>query len=225
MINIICGNDTQASSKYVLSSTKGKKRLKLAENNTKEDFYQAILGTSMFDEPEVIVCDDFLSSKKIAEKDLEKVPKDKNVIIWESSSLTPALAKKLEKIARIQAFKIKSLIFDFLDYLSPNTKEALSLLTKLDTEDTPLIWQVSLRVLLMILYKSGVDRLSASKISGRNILDWQWNKISIQSKKFEMQNLKNLYSGLLKADYMIKSGKTNLDEKSLFVPLILKYLN
>lgn len=225
MINIICGDDTRSSSKYLINLTTDKKRLKLGEDNSKEDFYLAVLGTSMFDEPDFIVCDNFLSSKKITEKDLGKVPKDKNVIMWEASGLTPALAKKLEKIARIQAFKVKSQIFDFLDYLSPNTKEALRLLTKLDSEETPLIWQVLQRVLLMILYKSQVERDMASRLIGRNILDWQWNKIAAQSGKFELQSLKNLYNGLLKADYMIKSGRTGLDEKSLFVPLILKYLH
>ena len=225
MISIVCGDDTQASSKYLLSATAKKTRLKLSEDNTKEDFYLAVFGTSMFDTPEVIVCDNFLTSKKISEDDLEKVPKDKNVILWEASPLTPALVKKLEKLARIQTFKIRSQIFDFLDYLSPNANEALRLLTKLDSEGTPLLWQVSARVLLMILYKSGINKDVSAKVTGRNILDWQWNKIAHQAGKFELQNLKNLYHGLLKADYIIKSGQTSLDEKNLFVPLILKYLN
>lgn len=225
MITIICGDDTQASSKYLLTFTKGTKKLKLSLDNTNEDFYLAIFGKSMFEEPDLVICYDFLTSKKISEKDLEKVPKDKNLILWEPSLLTPALVKKLEKIVKIQTFKTKTQIFDFLDYLSPNAKEALRLLTKLDDEETPLIWHLSSRVLLMILNKSGIDRSKAVKITGRNILDWQWEKIASQSRRFELQNLKSLYSGLLKVDYMIKSGKTDLDEKSLFVPLILKYVH
>ncbi len=226
MIVIIHGDDIEASNKYLSSLIAKKTFQKLTDENSVEDFYLLVFGVSIFENPEVIICTNFLKTKKISLSELEKIPNERNIIFWEDSTLEAGMGLKSQRLAKIQFFKKRSQIYDFLDYLSPKATDCLKLLSNLEKkEDYPLIWQVSTRVLLLIIYKLGISKEKAEKINKRAILDWQWNKISNQAKKFELNTLVNLYGGLAKADFMIKSGKTNLEEKNLFVPLFLKYLN
>lgn len=215
-----------SSKKYLENLIAKKTKFKLSGENTKEDFYLAVFSLSIFDTPDFVICENFLDTKKVSISELKKIPDERNVVFWEEKALLPAAVKNLQKIAKVQIFKRKNRIYDFLDYLSPNAKESLKLLIQLeDPASYALNWQLTFRVLLLTLQKIGVGKELASKLTSKPIQDWQWEKIANQAKRFDMETLIGLYNGLIRADFAIKTGQTSLSEKNLFIPIILKYLS
>ncbi|MEX2028400.1 MAG: hypothetical protein WD988_02770 [Candidatus Curtissbacteria bacterium] len=208
------------------------KPITFSKENTRDDLYMAIFGTSIIEEETILVAQNFLKDKKVSAKDeiFKNTPKDKVLIFWEQALLTPAQVKNAAAFAQIEVFKPEQVIFHFLDSLAPDSKTPLRLLQDLQNEDrstaysTSLIWHLSTRILLMVLAKMGANASLAGKISGRPLAPWQWDKIKMQSRPFNLDSLQKFLKGTLKVDLLIKTGKTNLDEPTLASFLLLKYL-
>jgi hypothetical protein len=217
------------------------KRITFSKENTRDDLYMAIFNTSIVEEESILVVQNFLKDKKINAKDeiFKNTPKDKVLIFWEQSQITPAQVKAIATTAQIEVFKPEPVIFRFLDSLAPDSKAPLFMLQNLQPPDPggagaasgskisynySIMWHLSTRILLMILAKMGASAVAAGKISGRQLVPWQWDKIKMQSRPFKLDNLRNFLAGTLKVDLLIKTGKTDLDEPTLTSLLILKYL-
>ncbi len=228
MIYILHGEDTLASYNSLLKLTEkygGATKIKLAGKNTIQDFESAATNLDIFSEQKILICENFISSGKIKSANVQNIDRDLHVFFWEHVQLSPAQIAKFEKISQIENFKSKTFLFTFLDSLSPGSKRVLSYFEKLeDPNETKLLWHVATRTLLMILVKENVPIDQAQKIIGRPIHGWQWDKIEKQAAFFPTDTLRSMFHGIVKLDFIIKSGQTGLREKELIPILLLKYL-
>lgn len=228
MIYILHGDDVFASySKLqnILKSYPEFEKIRLsADKNSQEDYYLSVFAKDLLSEKKVIILENFLTAKKISFGQMQKIPKDIHVLFWEKSAINTATFKKSPSLA-IEEFKPAPTLFYFLDSISNNPKRSIDFLNKLgSSSQTGLIWHLTARILLLILVKLNVGKDMASRVSGRQIADWQWQRLSIQAKMLSVTTLFKLYDALLKLDFMIKSGTSNLDENTLISLLLLKYL-
>ena len=231
MIYLLHGEDKTASYariEQIIKTYLPQKRITLSKENTKDDLYMAVFSGSILDEENIIIVRNFIKDKKIVAKDyiFKNTPKEKVLIFWEEGQITPTQVKTLDAFAAVENFKPEPVIFRFLDSLSPNSKTTLSMLYNLQSE-TPqpiIIWHTASRLLLLLLAKMGANPKQAGAITGRNLADWQWEKIKNQARTFDLSSLKNFFQGCLKADLAAKTGKTDLDEATLTSFLVLKYL-
>ena len=230
MFYLLHGPNTKASYDR-LSDLESKiskdKQIKFGKEHTYDDLYQAVFNTSLLDDKQLVVVQNFIKDKKIDFKKgvfAKDIP-DKTIIFYEQSQLTPATITKLPKHFNVEIFKNEPLIFYFLDSISPSLMPSLKNMQSLQASEEPLlIWQLANRFLLLTLAKPGLSPQAASGVGGRPIAPWQWQKIKSQAMRFDLSTLKSIYSGLLKIDYMIKTGRTGLPSKTLVSYLFLKYL-
>ena len=88
MIQIIHGKNVSASYNRLesqVNSTPNEQRVKLSGENSLEDLYQAVLTESLIDDKKLIICENFIISKKIKPDDklLNLIPQTKTLIFWE----------------------------------------------------------------------------------------------------------------------------------------------
>jgi hypothetical protein len=228
MITVIHGEDTESSYKrlvQILSSFKDYEKIHLDQKSSIEDLNRELLGTSLIEKKKVLILKDYFSKQKQIPRDIFlNKPDNVELIIYENTFLTKGKISKLPKSSKIETFKPEPKIFYFLDKIYPKNKKVIEDLFSLNHNQTGLLWQIENRVLLMILSQIGIKSDEASKITKRNILDWQWKKIKDQSDSFDLKTLVKLYNATLKIDLMTKSGKSNLSETSLTNIMLLKYL-
>lgn len=229
MIYILHGQDSisaKARLRELLTSFKNHQSVRLDDKKTLDDFYLTVFTKDIFDSKKVVICENFLSlgNLKVAEI-LAKIPQDVNVVFYESTQIPASKLLKVQKYANIENFKPPPLIFKFLDSISPSAKLSLYKLKMLDeSTNTNLLWQLVNRLLLLTLAKLGFNSQSASKVAGREVVNWQWLKISKQAGKFDLLTILKIFQGAVKIDTMIKTGATNLKESTLITILLLKYL-
>lgn len=203
------------------------KRIKLSKDHSYDDLYQAAFSSSFLEDNQLIVVQNFLKDKKIDFKSgiFNSDLAGKTIIFYEQTQLTPATLAKLPKHFKVETFKTEPLIYYFLDSLSPFLIPSLKNLQSLRSSEEPLlIWQLANRFLQLTLASTGLSHQALSSLSGRAIAPWQWQKIKSQAACFDQKTLKSIYSGLLKIDYMIKTGRTGLPTKTLVSYLFVKYL-
>lgn len=227
MIYILHGEDTRSSYKrlaQILDDHKDFRKIRLEANVEPDKITQEIFAVNLFDNKRIIVIENFLASKKFSEKLFNNIPIQTPIIFWEHKTITKSQLSKLPKDTKIEEFKPPTILFSFLDNITPGKKNYLSQLPQLEDEPS-LLWNLQQRFLLLILAKLGISLDSAIKITKRNVFDWQWQKIRQQARSFSPQILKSIYNGLLKIDYMIKQGETNLEPSTLLSVLFIKYLS
>lgn len=229
MIYVFHGEDTDASYarlKQLQENYPKHQKLKLTKENTWDEAYLAIFSEDIFSSDKFIVCENFIKTKKLSDpKILKSIPEEKIVVFRENAKLTPAQAIKFAKLAHVEEFKPPSELFAFLDSISPNSTFSIKAFIKLSpTTKQGLLWQITFRLLLLTLAKARYSSQLASKVAGRMILDWQWQKLQRQAGEFTQKELAAFFSGTQKADYMIKTGATNLTEEAIIPFLMMKYL-
>ena len=229
MIHIIFGDDINASYAYLSTILKGKAddiKVWLGDINTLEQFKEALYSEDFFKSPKLIICENWLKNNKISSKDIKNIPSNKNVVFWERGNIATSRLVPFRSIAQIREFKLKDPIYQLLDNISPNTKRTLQLLYLATQKESInfLLWNLQNRIYKLILAKISFQKNAASEILNKKIADWQWQKIQEQAALFNLNTLKLLFSGLIKIDYLIKSGATNLNESTLISMLFVKYL-
>jgi hypothetical protein len=225
MIVVLHGDDTSSSYHRLTQFLEGyKNHHKIKLNKAQEyELEEIVFSRDLISEDKVIIAENTLSTLKKLPDFLKRVPEEIVLIFWEKTQLTPAKLQKLQKFAKLELFKTKSQIFDFLNALFPGSKDAISILQSAKADES-ILWHLQNRFLLLILYKMDLNKETASKISGRNIIEWQWDKIRFQASRFSLEKLLALYRGALKIDYLIKTGQTQLPTGTLISILLLKYL-
>ncbi len=229
MIHILHGEDSIASYnrlQLILSNFQDFEKLKFDERATKDDFMMALFTQDLIDVKKIISCVSFLSLKKIAKGDLKNIPVEKTVIFWEKKKVNvKSFASSKTKI-QVEEFKTPPTIFYFLDSISQGSKQPINWLNKFTEDETrSLFWHLTSRIYLLMLAKLKMSPHEVNALNSRPIHEWQWSKITSQAAKLELAALKKIFYGLLRIDYLIKSGKTNLEEKTLVSTLFLKYLS
>lgn len=228
MIYILHGDNIFASYtqlQNILKDYLDFEKVNLSEDkNSQEDYYLSVFTKDILSEKKIIILENFLSAKKINFGQIKKIPEDVPVVFWEKSVINTRTFKKSSRLA-IEEFKPVPTLFYFLDSISGDVAKSINYLNKLkNSNQVGLIWHLTVRILLLILVKLNVSKDWASRVTGRQIADWQWQKLSVQAKILSVTILFKLYNALLKLDFMIKTGTSNLDENTLISFLLLKYL-
>ncbi|MBI3282751.1 hypothetical protein HYZ70_01610 [Candidatus Curtissbacteria bacterium] len=225
-IIVLHGDDVVASDErltQLMADFKDHLKVRLSENANNDELKEAVLAVDLISPKKIVICQNYLAqAKKIPLGILANVPKDIICIFREKTTLASSKLSSLKKIARVELFKYKTLLFNFLDSLAPKSKTPIKILAEIEGEG--LLWQMQKRILLLTLSKINATVELAQKITKRNILDWQWDKIKYQASKFSLESLLALYNATLRIELMIKSGKTNLPESTLVAMMLLKYL-
>lgn len=224
MIYVLFGEDTDTAYKR-LSALRAEnstlQKVNLTKDSSKEAVYGELFGQDLLGQNKLIICENLISTLKTEE--LKNIQKEQVVIFWENKKLTPAQVKKLAHFAKFEEFKPKTYLFLFLDSIIPGSKAALVYLAKLDSNEA-IIWNLTNRLLCLTLAKQGLSVQQASLAIGRQLAPWQWQKVIEQAQGFPKETLFLMYKGLLKIDYLIKSGTTALGAKDLIGILLFKYL-
>ena len=151
MIHILYGEDTEASYhrlSQILSTHPDRIKVRLTEKDSLQDFYLAIFSADLFQKDKIVICENILETNLVGPKDLENIPKDQPLIIWEHTQIPLSKISKFRSLAIIENFKLKSDIFRFLDSLSPNTSNLLNQFSKLQTlQNSNIIWHLTYRTL------------------------------------------------------------------------------
>ncbi|KKR88008.1 MAG: hypothetical protein UU34_C0001G0005 [Candidatus Curtissbacteria bacterium GW2011_GWA1_41_11] len=229
MIHILHGEDSIASYnrlQLILSNFQDFEKVKFDERATKDDFMMALFTRDLIDEKKIVSCVGFISLKKIGKEDFKNIPLEKTVIFWEKKKVNVKQLASIKTKIQIEEFKTPPTIFYFLDSISQGSKQPINWLNKFTEDETrSLFWHLTSRIYLLVLAKLKISLHEVNAFNGRPVQDWQWNKITSQADKFNLATLKKIFYGLLRIDYLIKSGKTNLEEKTLVSTLFLKYLS
>lgn len=194
-------------------------KIRLDKDASEEKIYQALFGQNLTGDEEVIILQDLFQSS--VAKILEKQTPTKEIIFCQKREVDRRLVAKLPKNIKVEYFKKSLPIYGFLDSLAPKSKIALKLS---GNQQDHILWYLQSRVFELILAKIVLNIKDAQIIIGRSLAPWQWKKIKDQSLKFELSQLQAIFQGALKVDYLIKTGKTSLDENTLTSILLLKYL-
>lgn len=226
MIYLYYGDDILASYKQLqIATSQYKSYFKnvFSEKDSQSDFLSSVNTQDLIDIKRIYILENFISKKKITPKIINIYAKDNIIFLWEKTNISTLKFRKSD--IKILEFKIPPKIFNFLDSIGPNNSISLAHLYSLDKVDhTSLIWQLSNRFYLLILSKIGIPIRDVETITGRSVQDWQWRKISTQASRFDLKTLKSLMSGIIKIDYMVKTGTTNISYQPLISILFLKYL-
>ena len=228
MIHVLHGENTDDSERYLKSllvNYKDIPKVQLTDKDRIELFQEAVYAEDLFETEKLVICRNWLSSKKIKLNSLSKIPQNRTVIFLEDTKVTVGQNVKHPSDWQIKEFKLQSTIFWFLDSLSPDFSKSARYLPQIETDKKNiLVWNLLFRVSLLIAVKYQARKEKSQDFFERNIQDWQWDKIQRQADLFSLNTLIGFYRGLLRLDYATKNGTSAMDEKSLVAILLLKYL-
>ena len=176
---------------------------------------EMLLGqNSLFDTTELVIIEGLHSlpagqQRKTIIQLLTQHTQNPNLIIWENKSLTTAQLKNFQN-AKIEEFKIKKLLFAWLDSLSPQTQKGRLLMLfgqVIDQESVEFVFLMLARqIRLLIQTKEGISPPSGSP--------FMLSKLRRQAQAFTLEQLLKLHAQLLKIDLDQKTGKSQLDLKA-----------
>ncbi len=196
------------------------------ESNLLDDLVNNISTSDLMGIKKIVIAHNLISKLKLKPKKLTSISESNILILWEDKELNKSQANSFSDIAHVEIFKLPSNIFFFLDSISGPTTNTIRLLNKIDSkENAYLIWQILNRLFLLSLAKMNIDLNSISKLAGKTIQAWQWQKIKDQAKKLDLKRLNKLFNAVLKIDYLTKTGATNIPPKTLISLMFLKYLS
>lgn len=227
MIYILHGENIELSQKRlkdISANYKSYPKIRIS-NEDLESLLQHINAVDIFSANKLIIADDFISKGLLKPKHAANIIGNNVLILWEKKELTATNLKSWSKIANVEIFKLPSMLYYFLDSIKNSPTEPIKLLNKLTPKDeTNILWQLINRISLLLLCKMGLGAETASKFAGRPIAPWQWNKIATQASHINIEILRQMYNSALKLDYLNKTGKTAIEQKTLISLLLFKYL-
>lgn len=220
MITIIHGQDL-VSSRLALQEIKDSSgNFLIFEAETLDLAYlKQIFEGELFSEKKTIIIENpsNLDKSLLSYLSKEKLPYD--ISLWEGDDLRADFLKKFPQ-ARVSHFKLKSVIFSFLDSIKPgNTKDAIRLFHQtLKTTGPEVVFFMIVRhfrMMLAILSEAKIDEL-------KRLQNWQTGKLKRQASLFGENKLIELYNKLFEIEKAQKTGKTSL---TLLAALDLFLLN
>ncbi len=224
---ILHGENNLASSKRLVElcdqqKNLGNKVINLDANNLKlENLRQELEPADLFGNSNFVCLNGLLSGtkKKSQEKIIQflKTENYQNLLLYETKGIHAATIKQF-KGAVVENFKVEVDIFRFLDKLNPTQKENLltcfnDLLTK-KTEPEFIFAMLTRQVRQLIIAKTNPKQLKAPPFA--------INKLKQQAGSFTLEQLLNMHADLYHIDLVIKTGKTQLDLKTLLTNFFLQ---
>lgn len=226
MILVLHGDNLASSYariSQILTKYPNHRKIRFVDKNQIDLFADELFSQDIFNLPKIIICENYISGGVLKEKTLAQIPQNVPVIFWEHKQLTPAQISKTKNLAKIELFRESSFIFDFLDSISPVATRSIKSLFQL-TEEKNLLWHLTNRFMILSLIKQNFIKENIESLNNKKIADWQWQKLTMQAGLFDAQTTNSIFTGLVKIDHLIKSGKTILSEINLINILFLKYL-
>lgn len=218
MIYLVHGNDYESSYRrltQIASKYADHKIIHLDPSTPQQILDQTLQGESLLAQKEIIILEDLIST-------LPKLPQQANIILWEKRQVSAQQVKKLPKGTTVELHNLKTTLYEFLDSLVPGSKKAQILIKK--QSNSGLLWHLQNRLFLLLLIKMGFDVNEVANITQKTLMTWQWQNLADQAAKFSTGNLRDFYSGALKIDFLIKTGRTSLAPTTITSILLLKYL-
>src|SRR3990167_5521740 len=193
MIYILHGENTEDSGKYLKSlllQYKNTPKVLLTDKNKLEIFLEAVYAEDLFEANKLVVCQNWLATKKVKLNSLSEIPQNRTIIFHEETKLASLQTAKSSNEVQIKEFKPKSAIFWFLDSLSPDFVKSARYLPQIDADKNNfLVWNLLMRVALLIAVKSCAGQENCVQFFKRNIQNWQWDKITRQADLFSLNKL------------------------------------
>lgn len=193
---------------------------------TSQDLEQAFLSNSLFTGPELIIIEGlhslptsqrkkdllkmsitFLESNASSEAKTTNIntgnPSFKQLILWEKRLLTNTMLKPFSKVAEIHEFKLSSVLFSWLDSLSPQAqskKQQLKLLAQVKNQESEFVAfsMLTRQIRLLIQAKNGEKMKAAPFII---------TKLKKQSALFTSKQLLDIHTQLAAIDISLKTSK------------------
>src|SRR3989344_9660763 len=144
MIYFIHGSDTQASYlrlQELIISFKDYRKVPISKENI-DMLYQTLFSQDLFETNILVVAENLLSDKKINTKDLKSLSQKIMIIFWEDQEISASRLKDFLNIAKIENYKLPQTLYYFLDSISPNSKNTLINMTKLEKDLKGLSWHL-----------------------------------------------------------------------------------
>ncbi|OGD81569.1 hypothetical protein A2572_04255 [Candidatus Collierbacteria bacterium RIFOXYD1_FULL_40_9] len=224
---ILHGENNLASSKRLVEISDqqrnlGNKVINLDANNLKiETLRQELEPADLFGNTNFVCLSGLLSgSKKKSQEKIIQFLKTENyqsLLLYETKAIHPSTLKQF-KGAVIESFKIEVDIFRFLDKLNPNQKENLLLsfndLLSKKIEPEFIFAMLVRQIRQLIIAKTNPSQLKAPPFA--------INKLRQQAGNFSLDNLLDQHASLYQIDLAIKTGRTQLDLKTLLTNFFLQ---
>ena len=117
MIHVLHGENTQDSGKYLKSlllQYKDIPKVHLNDKDRIELFQEAVYAEDLFEAEKLVICRNWLSSKKIKLNSLSYIPRNRTIIFLEETKLSFLQSTNASDELQIKEFKPPSTIFWFL---------------------------------------------------------------------------------------------------------------
>ncbi len=224
---ILHGENNLGSSQKLQELIDGQRKIgctviSLDANNLKvENLRQELEPTDLFGNSNFVILNNLLSGtkKKSQEKIIQflKSKNHQNILLYETKSIHPSTIKQF-KGAIVENFKIEADIFRFLDKFTPNQKENLIIsfqdLLQKKAEPEFIFAMLVRQIRQLIIAKTNPSHLKAPPFA--------INKLKQQASAFNLDQLLDKHAKLYKIDLSIKTGKTQLDLKTLLSNFLLQ---
>ncbi|HUV43011.1 MAG TPA: hypothetical protein VMY36_03895 [Patescibacteria group bacterium] len=211
---LIIHGDNQVESRQFLSSqiesakSRDKEIIHFEGKNVDLEAIQTVLETkSLLGRENLIVIENLLAetpSKLIIDYLNKNNPQ--NLIIWEEKELSQAKLKQIK--AKVQVFKLPTIIFKFLDsFLPGNSRFSLQLLRQAVNQSSAegVFYMLARQVRYLII----ANQLDKEGLTGLH--PFQVQKIANQTKKFKLGELLTIHRKLLYIDWQQKTGQAPMD--------------
>lgn len=210
MITIIHGDDTSASRKFFMDK-KGKFAAPIiGEKLTILDIKQQGASGGLFEKPEALFVEGFITNSKPGKNldeiasYLKKNSKEIDIYFWERKELTKKQISQFGTAIIIETFKIPQRTFGFLDSLRQgNGKRNVELFhDALAGSSEELLFFMLIRQFRLLLAVSSQSNIDEAK----RLAPWQKSKLASQAKSFSAEQLKKVYKNLNDIDLAQKTG-------------------
>ena len=202
MVILLHGDDEEAS-RFALQSlinTWDGDIVRAPQEPIHEDLVNLFQTGDLFGRKRLVIFEQSVS--RILENLPSELDENTTIIFWESRFLPPTVLRKLPKHVEIRAFKLKKIIFTWLDGLYPGRfRENVTLFHQLLKDgEAPerLFFQLTNRLLILLALKTD------QKIQ---LQDWQRSKLHIQAKNFSDRALRDLLNRCRTIDRDQKTGR------------------
>ncbi|MDP3724301.1 MAG: hypothetical protein Q8R11_01560, partial [bacterium] len=202
MVTLFHGDDEEASRLELqrLIDTWEGDVVRAPQEPTQEDLVNLFQTSDLFGRKRLVIFEQ--SAFEILEKLPPELAESTTIIFWESRFLPPTVLRKLPKHIEIRAFKLKKIIFTWLDNLRPGKfRENVTMLHQLLRENEQperLFPQLTSRLLQLLAAKTQQELA---------LQDWQERKLRTQAQGFSTGGLVHLLARCRRIDRDQKTGR------------------
>lgn len=202
MVTLLHGDDEEASRlelQHLIDTWDGD-IIRAPLQPTSEDLVNLFQTSDLFDRKRLVIFEQ--SASEILEKLPSEFPENTTIIFWESRSIPPTVLRRLPKHSSVREFKLKKIIFTWLDGLSPGKfRENVMLLHQLllsGERSERLFVQLTNRLLMLLAVKTNQNVI---------LQDWQLRRLRQQAQWFSTSALHDLLLRCRTIDRDQKTGR------------------